>query len=127
MAYASTVAGVAQASTLTGVAQASVVAGVAQASTVAGVAQASTIVGVAQASAVAALENLSTADILAAAYEGTESVQDYLRLTRAIQLGKTTGGGTASVSFFNATGTTMRVIAQVDTNNNRATATTSVV
>jgi hypothetical protein len=111
---------------LVDLAQASVLAAVAQASTVAGVAQASTVNGVAQASVIAALENLSTADILAAAYEGTESVQDYLRLTRAIQLGKTTGGGTASVTFFNASGTTMRVTAQVDANNNRATATTSV-
>ena len=47
----------------------------------------------------AALNDLSTTDILGMVYENTESFQDFLRLTRAVLLGKTSGAGTGTEDF----------------------------
>jgi hypothetical protein len=67
----------------------------------------------------AALNNIAVADILAAAYEGAETLQSYLRLTRAVLLGESTGGGTVTRTFRDAADTKPRVTATIDGSSNR--------
>jgi hypothetical protein len=57
--------------------------------------------------------------LLAATYEGTVTVQDYLRLTAAILLNKCAGGGTPTITFQDEADTKARVTATMDTNGNR--------
>jgi hypothetical protein len=57
--------------------------------------------------------------ILAAAYEGAFTIQDFLRLTSAVLLNKSTGGNTGTVNFRDASDTKNRIVATMDDNNNR--------
>ena len=70
------------------------------------------------------LNDLSTTDILGMAYESTEDFQDFLRLTRAVLLGKTTGAGTGSENFRDRADGKNRVAATIDSNGNRTAITT---
>jgi hypothetical protein len=67
----------------------------------------------------AGLNDLSAADILAAAYEGSETFAEFLRLARAALLGQSSGGGTTTVAFRDAADTKDRITATVDDNGNR--------
>ena len=62
--------------------------------------------------------------ILGMTYESTEDFQDYLRLTRAVLLGKTTGAGTGSENFRDEGDSKNRVAATIDSNGNRTAITT---
>ena len=65
---------------------------------------------------VAAMENVSVADILAMAYEGSETFQEFLRLARAVLLGKSSGGGAI---YRDAADSKARVTASLDSSGNR--------
>jgi len=67
----------------------------------------------------AALNDLSTTDILGMAYESTEDFQDFLRLTRAVLLGKTTGAGTGTENFRDRADGKNRVVSTIDSNGDR--------
>lgn len=73
---------------------------------------------------IAALNDLSTTDILGMAYESTEDFQDFLRLTRAVLLGKTTGAGTGTENFQDRAGAKNRVVSTIDSNGDRTAITT---
>ena len=62
--------------------------------------------------------------ILGMTYESSEDFQDYLRLTRAVLLGKTTGAGTGSENFRDEGDSKNRVAATIDSNGNRTAITT---
>lgn len=64
------------------------------------------------------------AAILAAIYEGSETVQDGLRLFRAALVGKLSGAGTLTVSIRDAADTKDRIVATVDQPGNRTAITT---
>ena len=70
------------------------------------------------------LNDLSTTDILGMAYEGSEDFQDFLRLMRAVLLGKTTGAGTGTENFRDAGDTKNRVVSSIDANGDRTAITT---
>lgn len=72
----------------------------------------------------AALNDLSTTDILGMAYESTEDFQDFLRLTRAVLLGKTTGAGTGTENFRDRADGKNRVVSTIDSNGDRTAITT---
>ena len=72
----------------------------------------------------AALNDLSTTDILGMAYESTEDFQDFLRLTRAVLLGKTTGAGTGTEKFRDRADGKNRVVSTIDSNGDRTAITT---
>ena len=72
----------------------------------------------------AGLNDLSTTDILGMVYENTESFQDFLRLTRAVLLGKTTGAGTGTENFRDAADSKPRVTSTIDSNGDRTAITT---
>lgn len=57
------------------------------------------------------------ADILDQQYEGTETVQDYLRISRAVQVGESDGFGTDTEEFKSADGTKTRVTSTNDGTN----------
>jgi len=57
------------------------------------------------------------------AYESTEDFQDFLRLTRAVLLGKTTGAGTGTETFRDLDDSKDRVVVTVDNNGNRTAVT----
>ena len=59
--------------------------------------------------------------ILAMVYEGSETLQSYLRLTRAVHLGKSSGGGSV---YRDAADTKARVTATIDGASNRTAVTT---
>lgn len=63
------------------------------------------------------------AAILAGTYEGTVTVQDYLRLSAAALLGLVSGAGTTTVVFKAADETTTRISATVDSDGNRTAVT----
>ncbi len=69
--------------------------------------------------AIAALNDLSAADILAAAYEGSETVQDFLRLSRAILYGEVTGGQTGTERFRDLADAKDRVVSTTTSVGNR--------
>ena len=73
---------------------------------------------------IAALNDLSTTDILGMAYESTEDFQDFLRLTRAVLLGKTTGAGTGTENFRDRADGKNRVVSTIDSNGDRTAITT---
>jgi len=72
----------------------------------------------------AALNDLSTTDILGMAYESTEDFQDFLRLTRAVLLGRTTGAGTGTENFRDRANGKNRVTSTIDSNGDRTAITT---
>lgn len=65
------------------------------------------------------LNDLSTTDILGMAYEGSEDFQDFLRLMRAVLLGKTSGAGTGTENFRDAADSKNRVTSTIDGNGDR--------
>jgi hypothetical protein len=73
--------------------------------------------------AIAALNDVSTADILAMAYEGSESFQDFLRLSRAELYGKANGGGATTMHFRDAADSKNRITAIVDSDGDRSSVT----
>ncbi len=80
--------------------------------------------GLSTSAEIAALNDLSTTDILGMAYEGSEDFQDFLRLMRAVLLGKTTGAGTGTENFRDAGDTKNRVVSSIDANGDRTAITT---
>lgn len=80
---------------------------------------------------VTAINNLNDPDaaaivaaILAMIYEGSETFQDYLRLSRAALYGESTGGGTNTRTFRDRADTKARITATVDGSANRTAVTT---
>ena len=71
------------------------------------------------ATALAGLNDISVTDILAAAYEGSETFEDYLRLTRAALVGKLSGAATTSMKMRDAIDSKDRITAAVDADGNR--------
>jgi hypothetical protein len=69
-------------------------------------------------SGLAGLNDITVADILAAAYEGAETLQAYLRLTRAALVGKAAGDGT-TITFRDAADTKARITATVTADGDR--------
>ena len=80
--------------------------------------------GLSTSAEIAALNDLSTTDILGMVYEGSEDFQDFLRLMRAVLLGKTTGAGTGTENFRDAGDTKNRVVSSIDANGDRTAITT---
>lgn len=74
----------------------------------------------ATAAAITALNDLSAADVLAAAYEGSETLQQFLRLARAVLVGKSSGGGAV---YRDAADSKARVTATLDSSGNRTAVT----
>jgi hypothetical protein len=62
--------------------------------------------------------------ILGMTYESSEDFQDYLRLTRAVLLGKTTGAGTGTENFRDRADGKNRVVSTIDSNGDRTAITT---
>lgn len=71
------------------------------------------------------LNDLSTTDILGMAYEGSEDFQDFLRLVRAVLVGKTSGAGTGTENFRDEGDTKNRVVSTIDVDGNRTAITTN--
>lgn len=71
-----------------------------------------------------ALNDVSTTDILGMTYESTEDFQDFLRLVRAILVGKTSGAGTGTENFRDATDSKNRIVSTIDGNGDRTAITT---
>lgn len=69
------------------------------------------------------LNDISTTDILSMAYEGSEDFQDFLRLTRSVLIGKTSGAGTGTENFRDASDAKNRVISTIDGNGDRTSVT----
>lgn len=65
-----------------------------------------------------------TAAILAAAYEGSTTVQDFLRLVSSAQFAKLAGAGTTTVTIRDIADTKARITATVDADGNRTAITT---
>lgn len=65
-------------------------------------------------------------EILATAYEGTDTIQDFLRLATSVLYGKSAGGGTGTLTFRNIADTLNRISATVDGDGNRSAVTTNV-
>lgn len=61
---------------------------------------------------------------LATTYEGSEDLQDLLRLMRAVLVGKSTGGGSSTITFRDAGDSKARITATVDSSGNRTAMTT---
>lgn len=61
------------------------------------------------------------ADVLALAYEGSETIQEFLRLARAVLLGKSSGGGAV---YRDAADSKARVTATLDGSGNRTAVST---
>ena len=72
---------------------------------------------------IAALNDLATSDVLAMAYEGSETFQTLLRLTRSVLVGKANGLATDTANYRDAADTKNRVVATVDTVGNRSAVT----
>jgi len=73
--------------------------------------------------AIAALNDLSAAELLGTAVEGTYTLSEVLQLMAAVLFGKTSGGGTTTVTFRNTGDSADRVVATVDTDGNRTAVT----
>lgn len=71
-----------------------------------------------------ALNDVSTTDILGMTYESTEDFQDFLRLVRAVLIGKTSGAGTGTENFRDATDNKNRIVSTIDSNGDRTSITT---
>lgn len=63
------------------------------------------------------------AAILAGTYEGSETIQGFLRLAAAALFGKASGLATTTAIYYGADGTTARVTATVDADGNRSAVT----
>jgi hypothetical protein len=61
----------------------------------------------------------NAAALLAAAFEGAETVQDFLRLSRAVLYGESTGQGSATVNYRDKADTKNRVVGTLDVDGNR--------
>lgn len=62
----------------------------------------------------------TVAALMAEVYEATETFKDYLRLTRAVLLGPSSGQATTSPAFADITNAKTRVTATADTDGNRS-------
>jgi hypothetical protein len=60
------------------------------------------------------------AAMLAGVYEGTNTLQDFMRLTAAVLLNKCAGGGTSNITFRDDADTKDRITVTVDANGNRS-------
>jgi len=94
-------------------------------------AELATALGTADDATLAAITALSipttsqiTAAMLAAAYEGAETLQEFLRLARAALMGKSDGFPDGPVHFRDKADTKNRLTANVDTDGNRSAITT---
>ncbi len=72
--------------------------------------------------AISGLNDITVADILAGNIE-TETLQQVLRLMRAVLVGKSAGGGTATLEFQDRADSKARVTATVDADGNRTAVT----
>lgn len=70
--------------------------------------------------AIAALNDLSAAELLGTAVEGTYTLSEVLQLMAAVLFGKTSGGGTTTVTFRDTGDSADRVTAVVDSDGNRS-------
>lgn len=75
------------------------------------------------AAAIAALNNISVANILAGVIEGSLTLKDVLRLILAADTGKSSGGGTTTVTFRDNADTKNRISATVNSSGNRTAVT----
>jgi len=75
---------------------------------------------------IAALNDLSAAELLGTAVEGTYTFSEVLQLMAAVLFGKASGGGTTTVTFRNTGDTVDRVTATVDSVGNRTAVTLNV-
>jgi len=75
---------------------------------------------------IAALNDLSAAELLGTAVEGTYTFSEVLQLMAAVLFGKASGGGTTTVTFRNTGDTVDRVTATVDSDGNRTAVTLNV-
>ena len=73
---------------------------------------------------IAALENMSTADLIASISEGGHDLQGMLRIMFAVLAGKSTGGGTLALAFRDVADSKNRVAVTVDSDGNRDVVTT---
>lgn len=71
----------------------------------------------------AALNDIAVSEILAAAYEGSTTVQDFLRLVSSALLGKVSGGATTTNTFRDLADSKDRITATVDGDGNRTAVT----
>jgi len=69
------------------------------------------------------LNDLSVADIIAGISDGEYDLQEMLRIMFAVLAGKSSGGGTTSITFRDSGDTKNRVTATVDSNGNRTAVT----
>ena len=73
---------------------------------------------------IAALNDPSTANILAMVYEGSETFQDFLRLARSALAGKLSGAATTTIAIRDIADSKVRITATVDSAGNRTAVTT---
>jgi len=73
---------------------------------------------------IAALNDISVANILAGVVEGTITVKQSLSLALSVLTGKSSGGGTNTITFRDTADTKDRVVATVDANQDRTAITT---
>lgn len=71
----------------------------------------------------AALNNVSVAQILAGTIEGSYDLQETLKLILSVSAGKSSGGGTTTVTFRDTADAINRIVATVDENGNRSAVT----
>lgn len=74
--------------------------------------------------AIAALNNISVANVMAGTVEGAETLAQTLRLMRSVLLGKSSGGGSTTITFRDAADSKARVTATVTSDGNRTAITT---
>ncbi|MEW6427337.1 MAG: hypothetical protein AB1568_04800 [Thermodesulfobacteriota bacterium] len=72
---------------------------------------------------IAGLNNISVANILAGAVEGSMTLQQALRVMLAALAGRSAGGGTATITMRDQANTKNRITATVDANGNRSNVT----
>jgi hypothetical protein len=65
----------------------------------------------------------NAAAVLEAAFEGAETVQDFLRLSRAVLYGESDGQGTTTVHYRNLSDSKNRIIGTIDDDGNRTAVT----
>jgi copper chaperone CopZ len=69
--------------------------------------------------AISALNDISVADIISGIADGTYDLQEMLRIMFAALAGKSSGGGTSTITFRDAADSKNRISATVDSNGNR--------
>ena len=65
------------------------------------------------------MNDISVADIISGIADGTYDLQEMLRIMFAALAGKSSGGGTSTITFRDAADTKNRISATVDSNGNR--------